>query len=413
MSIRAISLLARFGLTIYLARYLDLAAIGIFGLVAGVAGITPALIGFGINYYMNREIVDAPMFNAALKVRDRLLVTALTLTVAVLVAVLCVFLGLFKQPPLFALLVAIVFLECIAFDIHLSLISMSKPLLANFLLFVRSAGWIGPVIVIGIAIPSSRTLQSIFLFWFAGLNLNFLMLWLIVRGSISLRHLLRPRVDFAWLRSRIIGGWLIYANDIGMAGQIYLDRFIVSHLLGLTMTGLYTLYWSIANSIHVLVTTAVTQLALPHLIKSHRTSRQVWRSMLMLETVKAFAIGIALCCVIAFAVLYILPELGLTQFSRDPLLFVFMCAGICVRLISDMVNYGLYSRGQDREFALTNVFGIVLSAGLSFACIVQMGVHGVGLSMILTPSILLILRLISLRRGASSRPGKLGEGVSI
>ncbi len=401
---RGVSLVMRFALMFYLARYLNLSAVGMFGLATGLAGMAPAAIGCGVNYFMNREIVGVPLEEAGRKVRDRLVLTAICVATGVALLGAGVETGLVGAWPYMGLVTAIVALECFAFDIHFSLISLKRPLAANFLLFVRSTSWIFPAIAFGVMSKPLRNLEFLLYMWLSGLLLSYIILPFMVK-DLPLRSSFQAKTNFRWILCQVRGGWLIYINDISLYSQVFLGRFIVNHYLGLSSTGQYTLYWSVANSIHVLVTSAVIQISMPILVASYRDEGGAgWAQILRGEVAKVIVLGAPLC-LLATAVMVLLPPiLGLTHLPAGLMLFILMCIGTLLRLVSDTLNYGLYSRGQDNAFALVNLFGCMVSAIFSIVGIRLWGLTGVGASMIVTPALLLSIRLWLLRGGLGSGP---------
>ena len=398
IAMRGAGLVGRFALTLYFAKHFELSEIGTFGLMAGMAGLLPSLIGCGVNYFLNREIVGAEPLRAGTLLRDRL-----SLTLAMLLLVALAFgaahaAGLVQAPPSLGLLAFILASECLAFDVHMSLIGLRMPVAANFLLFVRSASWIFPVLVLGMVWPQLRSLHFVFWSWAAALAASFVFLLILLRdwpfAAIS-----RTGIDFAWIGRTVRRGWLIYLSDLGIGGQLYLERYVVNVLLGLKLTGVYTLYWTMANAVHVLVTVGVVQVALPDLVEAQRCENKVeWRKAFLQATGRTIAITLPLCVTCAVVVLKVLPRLGIEQFAVSPYLFCLMLVGVPIRLLSDMASYGLYSRNLDTSFAVMNIIGIVSSLAFSFALIARYGLIGAGVGMILQALLLLLLRCLILVR---------------
>jgi O-antigen/teichoic acid export membrane protein len=392
IGMRGAGLVGRFALTLYFAKHFQLSEIGTFGLVAGMAGLLPSLIGCGVNYFLNREIVGADPLRAGTLLRDRLVLTLAMLLLVGLVGGAAHAAGWVQTPPSLGLLAFILAGECIAFDVHMSLIGLRMPVAANFLLFVRSASWIFPVLVLGTIWPQLRSLSLVFWSWAGGVIASFIFLLVLLRrwpfAAIS-----RTRVDFNWIWQTVRRGWLIYLSDLGIGGQLYLERYVVNGLLGLSLTGVYTLYWTMANAVHVLVTVGVVQVTLPDLVEAHRsTDKAEWRRAFLHATGRTVAITLPLCVVCAAVVLKVLPRLGIQQFAASPDLFCLMLVGVAIRLLSDMASYGLYSRNLDTEFAATNIVGIVASLALSFILIARYGLTGAGIGMIIHALLLLLIR---------------------
>ena len=99
-----------------------------------------------------------------------------------------------------------------------------------------------------------------------------------------------------------------------------------------------------------------------------------------------------------------LPRFGIERLATRPVLFLAMMAGILMRLLSDMINYGLYSRGLDRPLALINIGGLGLAVVMDVALISLMGLNGIGVSMVATPALLMSARVWVLWRAGAPLP---------
>jgi len=375
-----------------MARYLGLSDVGTFGLALGVVGIMPALTGFGLNYFLSRDVVDAPLAVAGRRIRDRLCVTA----------AVCALLGsgaLLWQASeaavagLPAAFIFIIVLEIIAQDIHMGLIGLRMAVLAGLLVFIRSASWVFIYILVSLHDPALRSLGYVFKFWLAALIVNFLFLAVHLRNW-PWRAIAVQKLDIDWLLAKIRGGWKIYASDIALAGSLYIDRFVVNHLEGLELTGVYMFFWSVANSSQALITTSISQVALPRLVAAYRDAGEVqWRRSLAAEVLKVFLSGSVVATIAFFCIERALPFVH--RASLNPFLFLFfvMLFASVVRMTSDILNYGLYSRGQDAAYAGTNIAGFIISPIATVIVLETWGFGAVGYGMIATATFLLVVRL--------------------
>jgi len=165
MGLRGLGLVGRFALSFYLVKFLSLTETGQFGLIVGVAGVLPALFGFGMNYFLSREIIGVEIADAITRIRDKMVVMASLLIITFGGALVF---NVFHPVNLLGSLWLsglIIILEVIAFDLHIVLISLRKPLLANFLLIIRSAAWVFPFIGITYFYPALRTLNTLLVFF--------------------------------------------------------------------------------------------------------------------------------------------------------------------------------------------------------------------------------------------------------
>ena len=393
MGMRGMTLVGRFGLALYLAKYLSLADVGLFGLVTGVTNMMPVIAGWGLNYYVGREVVGKSKQASGQMVRDRLVVTFLSLIALVVPATpLVLYWHLLPDVSLALLALAIIVLECVAYDLHDALISMGYALAANVMLFVRSALWIFPVVACGMVMPELRSLHLVFVLWLVGLGANFTVMFWILRDW-PLRAIMVTKIDKVWTFSTLRKGWLVYLSDLGFLGTLYLDRYVVNHFLGLSLTGVFTLYWSVANAVHALVNTGVIQLVFPALVAAYNVGKQEEMRRLVRQTlVRVGALSAVLSIGAGVCFPFVLELIGKEEIASYAPVFWVMLAGVCVRLVAEIYNIDLACRHLDRPWAIINMLSIFLSFGVSILCIKTGGLMGAGVAAIITYSALILAR---------------------
>jgi O-antigen/teichoic acid export membrane protein len=406
--LRAAALALRFGLSFYVVSVLGLHAAGLYGLALGAIGIGPAVIGWGLNYFVAREVVGRTPDAATVLVKTRLTVTLASLCLLTLAGGCIAALAGYPWQTVWLLVVALIWLETLALDLYLPLIGLELATEANLLVFVRSALWVPAVVGLGIVWPAWRTLDTLFVFWIASHLASLgLMAWFLRKWPIASR--LAEPIDRGWIRDRLSRSWYIYLSDVGIVGLIFLDRYIVSGMLGLAATGIYTFYWSIANALQTLMQTSVVQLALPKMVKAYGLEDIAeWRRLLKLELLKALAVatGLAAAMFVAMEVVFQLDASG--RFPRQRDLYVLLLLTAVMRAGSDMLNVCITSTGRDRYYAASNISGVFLSLGCAYAGISLFGLLGSGLGALTTAAILLVSRLLYLRHVLHSERGSRG-----
>jgi O-antigen/teichoic acid export membrane protein len=405
MAIRAAGILSRFALSLYMARFMGLRDVGTFGIVLGIVSVMPAVTGLGLNYFVSREIIDTPIAEAARKIRDRLCVT---FTICAILAAVTFMLrgagGLAISLPLWKIAL-ITILEVFGMDIHMALIGLRMPLFASFLVFIRTSSWVFLFIAVSFQDTALRTLSFAFDLWLAALALNYLVLAARIStwpwGQVQAQP-----INLAWIVGKIRAGPIIYASDIAMAGAIYIDRFIVDHVMGLTQTGIYIFFWSVCNSSQMLITSSIIQVALPRLVSIFKNQgERQWRKALANEAATVFAIGTCLAAIAFISIRIILPFVHRQVLGAYMDLFAVMLAASVIKMLADVCNYGLYSRGLDHLLAATNIAGFLISPVICYVALRAFGLNGIGLSMAITASLLLLARLLILILHNQPLPG--------
>jgi O-antigen/teichoic acid export membrane protein len=407
--LRSLTLGLRFVLSFYIVKYLGFEANGIYGLAAGAVGSLPGALGWGLNYFTAREVIGLPPKLAVARIRDRLVVTLCSLTAASVVATAIALFGGYSVTYIYVLIAALVWLETLALDLHMPLVCLGKATEANTLAFIRLASWVPPIVILGLLVPGSRTIGAVFLAW-AIANLLALGVLLYVSREWDLRESLRTPVDFKWIRLRLSRSWHIYLSDLGLIGLTYLDRYIVSFLLGLSATGIYTFFWSLTNALQTLVATSVVQIALPVLVSTFKSgSSQAWRSALQREFLKTIVTSTLLAVAIFVVSEILLRYLGMLELREHRVLFLAMLGAAVLRSCSDLANIGITSTGGDKSYAAINVSGVLLSAALSFAGSYWFGLTGTAFASLATAIILLAVRLFYFARAFKAQSSPVTE----
>src|SRR5687768_443224 len=90
MNLRAGSLVLKFALTLFVARFLGLEDLGRFGLITGVTNFSPSILGFSIMPSIARHAVTQTLEEITLALRHYI---AILVGVYIIVAILAVIMG--------------------------------------------------------------------------------------------------------------------------------------------------------------------------------------------------------------------------------------------------------------------------------------------------------------------------------
>ncbi len=397
MALRGSTLFLRFALSFYIVSQLGLASAGVYGLAIGAIGIVPATVGWGLNYFVSREVVGHTPATAAPLIRDRLIITFASLLAGTLIAVPVLIWQTGEITQTQVLILILLWLETLALDIYMPMIGLELALFANVLVFVRSALWIPIVVGIGFAIPALKTLDMIFIGWILSHLLAIGMLFVYLRRW-PMKAGLREEKKLSVLVNRARRAWYIYFSDLGIVGLGYADRFILNALLGLVATGIYSFYFSITNALQTLISTAVVQLALPRMVRAFRGGNPAeWQAELRRQMIKTltfaavFSVGIFLATELIF---YFAPP---GRFPVFRVLLAIMLLAATIRSGSDLLNVSITSMGRDRMYAVNNVAGVIVAIAFGTGFMYFFGLIGAGLSAAATASTLFIVRLLYLR----------------
>lgn len=412
LMLRAATLGFRFVLSFYIIKYIGLDATGLYGLALGVVGIVPALVGWGLNYFTSREIVGKDHAFAAARVKSRLFVTTISLFLASLVLGAGALATGHTITGILLLVLAIVWLETYALDIHLPLVSQEMAFQANVLVFIRSALWVPFVIVLGLVFPAFRTIDAIFLAWISSYVVAIAALFYFLRGW-PLAQTAREPVQYDWLKEKLSKSWLIYISDLSIVGLMYADRYIVNFMLGLTLTGIYTFFWSLTNALQTLTQTAVVQLALPVLVKAYLNGTYAdWRHVLRAQFVKTTIIATVMSVGVYISAEILIHFMSMSQLREHRGLFILMLLAAVARSCSDLLNIGLTSLRRDNHYAMINLTSVVFSIVNAIVMIWLFGFAGTGIAALTTSLVTAAIRSYYLYKAANEVKAEKQAGAA-
>ena len=398
MAFRIGNMAAKFLLALYTARYLGLADLGIYGLIVGGTILTPALLGLGTSDWVVRQIVTMTRADAIAAMTTRLAFPVVMHAIAQPILWLVnLALGSPVPWPLVWASGLILFLEHIANDASDLLIARGRALLAGFLLFVRAGLWPFAVIAWGMLDPTARTLNCLLLGWIGGL----VLLWIVLAGHVIAQQRWRfMRLRWKWLFSGVPASVPFYIKDLAAAASLHLDRFVISFFLGLELTGVYTLFWSIANVVHNLSVYGVVQPQVPTLIAAHnRGDGAEFHSVQRRILFEASTWSAILAIGAVIAVPWALPYLDRPALQANLPIFWLILIATLTRIGADSYAFILLALHRDRAIAVISVAGALASAALNMVLIPILGLAGAGTAYLLTGGGLWAARVWSANSG--------------
>ncbi|MCR9294626.1 MAG: hypothetical protein NXI32_18060 [bacterium] len=397
MGVRGLTICCRFLLPIYIAESMSMSELGLYGIIAGIAGMMPALAGWGLNFAMSRQIIRANDQNRGGLIRDRLSVSILTvcLLAAIAVPILIVFAKLPTDLVLLATILAA--LEVLAVDVEKCLLAINEPEWSIWLMFLRYGAWVLPCILIGATFESMRSLQFVFELWI------FMSIAALALGLWRLKRIPFQANEWHWGGSfdgpLVLSCFPVYLYDVSLAGLLYAERYVVAASLGLEATGVFTFCWSVCNAMVGLVSSSFIQPANFLLVELSQKNRLKWRLKLeqLLKQVAATSAVLSLLGAIGFlCLMQVWPKLQI------PGAFAVICAmllGACFRIISDTCGVAMYSLDRDRLLLISNLAGFALLCVLSYIGATFFGLFGAALANALVFMTLAMFRYFSLPTG--------------
>ena len=361
--LRGSTILFRLGLFLFLAKYASLIFIGLFGLISGFVAIVPSCFGWGLNFYVSRNMVGKSRAVAGQMLWDRLFITFASFLGLFFLLLILQYLNVFiLNFSLFIFIALLLLFEMIVFDIHFCfLLPMGLSFFANVLIFIRNSAWIPFLPIFYIYNHSLLSLELVLALWLLGYLFSLFLFF------CFFRFLFLVFPTHAGVRRSMSSfftkpGFLIYLNDLYYSLGVYLDRFVISISLGLQATGIYLLFWQIANSVTTLVSSGSWQVFSPKInLAGIRFNLKRWiyfLRQLVFSSIVSFVFIFIACYLLIPYLLHLIGKNDILIYL--PILWILL-AGSIFKILSDVMALGLSSLFQDLTYAYTSVFGFVLS----------------------------------------------------
>lgn len=353
--LRLASLIGKFGLSIYIARYLSLDDLGLYGLIMSLTMFAVVLYGGRIDYDLARQIVKMDKPEGYGLLRDQS--TFFILNYVVTAPILLFGQYFFREPWALLLIVLLIcWLESYSNLLFVNTAFLGRPVLANVAFFIRSGLWSIMVIVAGVAFPSVRSLWFILASWAIGTGLSIaLNLWFLeVQSWPGVRSV---AVDWARIKTALGRSFPMWIGSVGLIGGSYLDRFVVGAFLDMKAVGLTTFYTSFAAAVVMLVSTSILGVVAPKLVDYAAQRRATeYNQELRRAGFNVAVLGALLCVAISICVPYLAGAMHKPEIAENVLALWLLMAATFVRLIGETAYCGLIRSTRTERFGSGTAF---------------------------------------------------------
>jgi O-antigen/teichoic acid export membrane protein len=382
MAMRASIMGSKFALAIFIAHYLDLSSLGLYGLASGAIAVVPAIVNTGMNHLLMRNAVTASTHEVTDSMRHH---WAFVFSVyAILLTLTVVITAIFGTPVLWILIVAAMLFEQVGNDVFYLFSSMQHHVSANAVAFIRGAAWIFFYIPLAIWDPNFRTLPQLFMFWLAGGVLS-MVVFVHLSWSWPWRAVFSLPFKVSVITDTLRKSLLFYVSDLGFVASQYVDRYLVSLFLGMKAAGLYFLFWTVANASTAFLGLVLGQKQRPLLITSYRTGglpahNRLTRRFLQTTVLASAVLGIAVGS--AFQILS--PWLKQASLAGHWPAFWLLVAGITFRYLADFLGLALFTAHRDQITTVTNVVSVFALVIAQVLFLPVAGLYGAGGAILIT-----------------------------
>lgn len=381
MGLRASTLAIKFALTLFIAKYLGLEVLGIYGLLASAQIVLPALATFGINQSLARHAVTDDAGSIVSRLGGYLVALGCFYLMGAGMAYLIIPQAKFAN--LYWLAVGLLLLENINSDAYHLLTNRLRPVLANILHSVRSGLWAVLFMGFGLTGAQLHSLYGLLLFWFLGSLVSFLLLLWSIRDW-PFRHLFSSgRKLLLRLRAQIRESWFLYANGVVTTVGTQADKFIVSAILGLELTGVYVFFFQVGSALSNLHYTGIIQLQRPKVLMSLERGMETFNAKVGRVVRSSVGSAIATSLLTVLIMKEVLPHLDRQLLMEWSVIVYFTLAGAVLSVTAEAQRLFFYSLHEDRAAFYINLWVSLLSLAVLVLLLNAYSLIGAGIALVI------------------------------
>jgi len=352
-------LASKFLIVLFITRYIGVDDLGRFALLNSINFILPAFLGLGLITHIARESVAHSIeeVTASLIKLWQLIIVLYAITFALSLAV-----GQFLGINLFLISAGIILalLEQINGDTTQILINRKKPIIANFLMFLRIGGWVYAYIIAAFLIPELRTLEILIYFWITGQVLGLLLFIFVARAWPWIQEF--QYVSKQWILFELKPSWIFWINSVADSLSSNADRVIISMILGFELTGVYVFFLQIFDSVRTIVYASIYQLRRPSMISAFFENKIDLHKKITLGVSKeATALSILLMVIIYTVLHFGIPYLERPLVTQYLWIAPYIMLAVILRILADSFSYGLFTAKKDKAFVVSSIIAMVFS----------------------------------------------------
>lgn len=343
LGLRALSLAAKFALTLLIAQRLGYAAVAQYGIAVAAAVIGTKVLGLGFSAECHRRLAS----EKGTAIADAIRLVPVHVVSYIVLAVVAVLLwqagqGEVAGIPAASLALAIgavVIAEHQAFEVNSYLFALHRTHAASWLLFMRTGLW-AVLAVVGLVGGWVASMLAVLWLWIGSDLLVIACGWYLVRcsdreGREVHAHRLRSKSA-----GRLAGLWQagagFYVAAILLAGTQYTERLLGAGLLDAHALGHYVFLWAIANAVQTLVNAAVVTTAGPALARTVHDSPCLVAAVLKRQLLIALGLALAMAAGLWWGLDAVIALTGGHGDATDRTVFAILLASFVVRAVVDV-----------------------------------------------------------------------------
>ncbi|MBL7859879.1 MAG: polysaccharide biosynthesis C-terminal domain-containing protein [Cyclobacteriaceae bacterium] len=403
ISIRALTIAAKFGLTFFLGKEFPDAFLGEYGLFTTSILLCYFILCFSFDSYGLREVITMPVDRQLSYIRNIFVFYGIAYLIVLPITFLIFHFGLLRSDLIIYFLI-LLFLETINQAFFALFTILQRPTIANITLFFSQGLWIIIVFLLWIITPLKfSSFESFLTAWIlSSVIASFYSAYKV--NQIYRNNPLDQSIDWSWIKAGLSVSLVFFLTTISYKLIEFTDRYVIELHLGTAKLGIYIFFSQIANLINTAINVAVIIILYPRLIESHLKNDMISFQMFKNKMyTRVLALGILIGIAEVVMIHPLMKFLSKESFAAEVrVLYILICSNIVMNL-SFIPHYCLYAFKQDTILLKTTLSGAISSILLNFILIPLWGLPGAALASLSSFGIVLMTKSYFLKMTLAKR----------
>ncbi len=384
--LRGFTTLSRFLLVLYISSFFSLSELGVYGIF--FTSITILVLILGLDFYLfnAREILSVHQSKRAVFIYNQFFLHILTYIFVLPLVVIIFYMNILPFSYMiwfYAILVS----EHISQELYRLYTTLSKPLFANFLLFIRTAAWIYILLFIW-AFDHNKIYHHLLIvwqMWFLGSLISVLLGVFQLHKILELKNISWDQINFPWVKQGIKMSLIFFLSTIMMKIIEFSDRYMIQFWLSDEDVGIYTFYANFVNVAQTIVFTLVVMVYVPNLIEyanknlidRYKVNKTIFNTKLITVSITSFFLTL----IGTIVVVYVIQE---NKLWTNITTFLILNISMLVQNALLIYYYELYCFHKEKKILLSTTYGAFVNIILNLILIKIYGILGASLATLIS-----------------------------
>lgn len=358
ISLRALTLASRFIFIFFLAKFLNPASLGEYGLITATVGYALYFVGLDFYIFTTRELLKNPVQKWGGFIKNQaVLSSVLYLFLLILLAGSYLY-GLITTEQA-AWFFVILLLEHINQELSRIFVAINNQNLASILLFLRQGFWAILVVILMATLPATRNLSTVLTLWALSGVLSLAL------GVFHIKKIgmggWENSINIRWIKLGVKTSGVFLLATLSLRATQTIDRFWLQSMNGMDVVGAYVLFIGMTSALMAFLDAGVFTYSYPMLIKLNNEGEEMLFRQHLLRMAGATVAFTLFFVIISLLVMpYLLAWTGKSLYFDYLIIYKWLLAATVLNALGMIPHYALYARHSDKPIIYSHLISVVV-----------------------------------------------------